>query len=167
MSRNGGARVTKAVLVSCVTPFLLKTSDHPEGVPASVFEGMIEGLKNDRPNFLATFSKGFFGIGMISSPVSSELVQWTSSLAMLASPKATIDCVTAFGETDFRSDMPHFKVPTLVIHGDADQTVPFEISGKAAAAMIEGAHLKVYEGAPHAIPFTHKDQLTQDLLAFL
>ena len=167
MSRHGGARVTKAVLVSCVTPFMLKTEDHPDGVPSSVFEGMISGLKKDRPSFLADFSKGFFGIGVLSSPVSSELVQWTANLAMLASPKATIDCVTAFGETDFRADMPHFKVPTLVIHGDADKTVPFEISGKAAAATIGGAQLKVYEGGPHAIPLTHKERLTQDLLAFL
>lgn len=88
-------------------------------------------------------------------------------LAMRASPKATVDCVRAFGGTDFRADMAAFRVPTLVIHGDADQTVPFDISGKAAAQAIPGARLAIYEGAPHAIPFTHKDRLTEDLLAFL
>ena len=167
MARHGGARVGRAVLVSAVTPFLLKTGDHPEGVDRSVFEGMIEGLVNDRPHFLANFSKTFFGAGVFSSPASTELMDWTGTLAMRASPKATADCVTAFGETDFRADMAHIRVPTLVIHGDEDATVPFEISGKAAAAAIPGARLVVYEGAPHAVPFTHKDRLTEDLLAFL
>ena len=167
MSRAGGVNVSKAVLVSSVTPYMLKTADNPEGVDRSIFEGMIAGLKKDRANFLTGFSKGFFGVGMLSSPVSSDLIQWTGNLAMLASPSATIACVTAFGETDFRADMGAFKVPTLVIHGDSDQTVPFDSSGKRAAAMINRAELKVYEGAPHAIPFTHAERLSQDLLAFL
>ncbi|HEX4766908.1 MAG TPA: alpha/beta hydrolase [Lichenihabitans sp.] len=167
MSRHSGARVTKAVLVSAVTPFLLKTPDHPDGASVSLFDGMKARLRQDRPKFLADFSKGFFGVGLLTSPASTELIEWAGNVAMLASPKATIDCVTAFGETDFRPDMAHFKVPTLVIHGDADQTVPFEISGKAAAAAIGGARLVVYEGAPHAIPFTHAERLTKDLIGFL
>ena len=167
MSKHGGAGVTRVVLVSCITPFLLKTEDHPDGAPKSLFEGMVDGLKKDRPKFLANFSKGFFGVGMISSPVSSELIEWTGRLATMASPKATIDCVRAFGETDLRADMAAFTVPTLVIHGDADQTVPFEISGKVAAQMISGSQLKVYEGAPHAVPFTHPDRLNEDLIGFL
>ncbi|GJE61401.1 alpha/beta fold hydrolase [Methylobacterium trifolii] len=167
MSRHGGARVSKAVLVSAVTPYLLKAADHPEGVDASVFQGMVDGLKADRPKFLADFSKTFFGAGLFSSPASSEMIQWTGNLAMLASPKATVDCVHAFGETDFRADMAHFKVPTLVIHGDDDQTVPIDISAKAAAAAIADARLVIYDGAPHALPFTHADRLTVDLLAFL
>lgn len=167
MSRHGGARVSKAVLVSAVTPFLLKTQDHPNGADASLFEGMKAGLKQDRPKFLADFAKGFFNVGLLSSPASQELIQWTGNVAMLASPKATVDCVTAFGTTDFRPDMPHFRVPTLVIHGDKDQTVPFDISGKESAQQIADAKLVVYEGAPHAIPFTHAERLTQDLLAFL
>ncbi len=167
MSRHAGARVTKAVLISAVTPYLLKTPDHPNGAPASVFQGMIDGLKADRPQFWADFSKTFMGVSLLSSPVSTEMMQWIGSLVMLASPKATVDCVKAFGETDFRADMPAFKVPTLVIHGDADQTVPIDISGKVAAASIAGARLEIYEGAPHAIPFTHAERLTQDLLTFL
>ncbi|MCY1642756.1 alpha/beta fold hydrolase [Methylorubrum sp. SL192] len=167
LARHGGARVARAVLVSAVTPMLAKTPDHPEGVDASVFEGMIDGIERDRPHFWSNFVKSFFGAGLLSSPASSELMAWTGMLAMRASPKATVDCVRAFGGSDFRSDMAAFRVPTLVIHGDADQTVPFDISGKAAAQAIPGARLEVYEGAPHAIPFTHKDRLTADLLAFL
>ena len=92
---------------------------------------------------------------------------WAGNLAMLASPKATTACVTAFGTTDFRADMAHFTVPTLVIHGDDDRTVPIAVSGKAAAAAIPGAAFIVYEGAPHAVPFTHAERLNNDLLAFL
>ncbi len=167
MARHGGARVSRAVLVSAVPPFLLKTADNPDGVDPAVFAGMIEGLKADRPHFLANFAKTFFGVGVFSSPSSSELIAWTGDLAMRASPKATVACVRAFGETDFRADMGRFTVPTLVIHGDDDQTVPIGVSGKAAAAAIPGARFVVYEGAPHAVPFTHAARLNEDLLAFL
>ena len=167
MSRHSGADVSKAVLVSSICPFLLKTEDHPDGVPKEVFDGIVEGLKSDRPHFLAGFFKKVFGVGVLSSPVSSEALQWTLSLAMLASPKATVDCVRAFGETDLRADMAAFKVPTLVIHGDADVTVPIDVAGRVAAQMIAGAEFKVYEGAPHGLPMTHAQRLSEDLIAFL
>ncbi|MBC8130985.1 MAG: alpha/beta hydrolase [Rhizobiaceae bacterium] len=166
MSRHSGRRVGKAVLVAAVTPFLLKTDDNPEGVPASVFEEMIAGLRKDRPNFLATFAKSFFNAGMLNFQISNEILGQFVAQALEASPKATIDCVKAFGTTDFRGDMAHFKVPTLIIHGDADQTVPLDHSAKHLPAMIPGAVLKIYEGAPHALQFTEKDRLTQDLVAF-
>ena len=167
LSRHGGTRVSRAVLVSAVTPMLLKTDDHPEGIDRGVFQRIVTSLKADRPQFLTEFSKSFFGVGLLTSPVSSDLVQWTGRLAMLASPKATTDCVWALAATDFRPDMKAFTVPTLVIHGDADHTVPINVSGKAAAAAIPGAVLKIYAGAPHAIPLTHKDELNRDLLTFL
>ena len=167
LSRHGGARVSRVALVSAVTPMLLKTPDHPDGVDASVFEGMIDGLETDRPPFLANFSKTFFGVGVFSAPSSTELMRWTGDLAMRASPKATMACVRAFGETDFRPDMAHFRVPTLIIHGDDDQTVPIDVSGRAAAAAIPGSTFTVYEGGSHALPFTHAERLTTDLLTFL
>ncbi len=167
MSRHGGADVSKVALVSSICPFLLKTDDHPDGVPKEVFDGIVEGLKGDRPHFLAAFFKKVFGVGVLSSPVSSEALQWALNLAMLASPKATIDCVRAFGETDLRADMKAFTVPTLVIHGDADETVPIDVAGRAAAQMIAGAEFKVYEGAPHGLPVTHAQRLSDDLIAFL
>jgi non-heme chloroperoxidase len=167
LSRHGSARVSRAVLVAAVTPFMLKTVDHPNGADASVFQGMIDGLKEDRARFLADFAKGFFGVTMLSSPASPELIQWMGNIALMASPKATVDCVKAFGETDFRPDMAAFTMPTLVIHGDDDATVPIDISGREAARAIPGARLEIYEGAPHAIPLTHADRLTRDLLGFL
>ncbi len=167
LRRHGASRVAKTVLVSAVTPFMLKTPDNPEGVDRSVFDGMIQGIEKDRPNFLANFGKVFFGVGVLSSPVSSELLTWAQTMAMLASPKATVDCVTAFGETDFREDMAAFTMPTLIVHGDADKTVPIDASGRRAATLIPHARMHVYEGAPHALVFTEKDRLNEDLLGFI
>lgn len=111
MSRHGGARVAKTVLVSAVTPFLLKRPDNPDGVDRSTFEGMVEGLRKDRPHFLTSFGKAFYGAGMLNFSVSSEQLQWSANVAMMASPKATIECVRAFSETDFRPNLTTFRVP--------------------------------------------------------
>ncbi len=167
MSRHGGARVAKAVLVSAVTPYLQQAPDNPAGVPPGTFDQMIEALKKDRPSFLTTFGKQFFGAGLLNFTVTSEILQWASFMALHGSPKATIDCVRAFSATDFRKDMGAFRVPALVIHGDGDATVPLEKSGQLSASMIPGAELLVYKGAPHGLFFTEKDRLNQDLLAFI
>ena len=167
MGRHGGNRVSKAVLLAAVTPFLLRTDMNPDGVDRSVFDAMDEGLRADRPHFLANFGKKFFGAGMLNFTVTNEIQQWALMMAMLGSPKATIDCVRAFSETDFRRDLEHIKVPTLVIHGDSDSVVPLAKSGHLAAGLITGAELKVYEGAPHALFFTEKDRLNGDLLDFI
>ena len=108
----------------------------------------------------------FYGINK-GQNVSAGVQTQTLQVALLASLKSTVDCVTAFSETDFRPDMAKIEVPTLVIHGDADQIVPFETTGKKAAELIRGAELKVYEGAPHGFAVTHAQQLNEDLLAFL
>jgi pimeloyl-ACP methyl ester carboxylesterase len=167
MARHHGERVSKAVLISSVTPYLQSSDDNPEGVDKDIFDSMVAGLQKDRPNFLATFGKQFFGVSLLNFTVSSEMLQWSLMMAMQASPKATIDCVRAFAETDFRRDMEAFRVPTLIVHGASDATVPVEKSGRRAAAMIQGASLKEYSGAPHALVFTDKDTLNRDLLAFI
>ena len=167
MSRHGGARVAQTVLIGAVVPFLLKTDDNPDGVDQTVFDEILAGLRKDRPSFLASFGKQFFGAGVLSSPVSSELLQWTLILALRGSAKATLDCVTAFAATDFRNDLLAFHVPTLIIHGDADATVPIDKSGKLAATMIANSEFRAYEGAPHGLFYTERDRLNQDLLTFL
>ncbi|WP_159993610.1 alpha/beta fold hydrolase [Roseomonas sp. 18066] len=168
LARHGAAgRVAKAVLVAAVTPFLLRTADNPDGAERAIFDEMVEGVKVDRPHFLAGFGKKFFGAGLLNFAVSSEILEWSSMMALQASPKATVDCIRAFSETDFRGDLPAFRVPTLIIHGDADATVPIDISARKTAALIPGAELIEYEGAPHALVFTEKDRLNQDLLTFL
>lgn len=155
------------MLVASVTPFLGEAPDNPEGVPGSVFAGMIEELRTDRPAFLATFGKQFYGAGMLNFQVSSELLAWTSQVAMLASPIATLACVTAFSQTDFRRDMAAFAVPTMIIHGSSDATVPIDKSAELAAGMIPNALYRVYEDAPHGLFFTDKHRLNADMLAFL
>jgi non-heme chloroperoxidase len=166
LARHGSGRVGAAVLIGSVTPFLLQTPDNPQGAPREVFEEMVAGLQNDRPAFLAGFGRSFFGADQPASRISPEWLAWAQGLALQASPKATIDCVRAFGETDFRPDMAAFRLPTLVIHGDADAQVPLVISGRLTAQMIPNAELMVYEGAPHGLFATHKDQLNADLLRF-
>ncbi|GAA4418398.1 alpha/beta hydrolase [Nibrella viscosa] len=167
MSRHGGARVKSVVFIGAVTPVLLKSDSHPDGVDQSVFDDMIEGLRNDRANFLHGFGRNFFGVNFISHPVSEPSLQYYQMLAMLASPKATIDCVRSFSETDFRPDLTTINVPALIIHGDSDQIVPFEITGQRTHQAIPRAQIVVYEGGPHGLFFTHKEKLTNDLAAFI
>ena len=166
LSRHGTDRVSKAVLLSSVTPYMLKTKEHPDGADPSIFEDMIAGLVADRPHFLTTFGKQFFGAGMLNTSISTEIMQWTGNMALMASPKATIDCVRAFAGTDFRPDMKAFSIPTLILHGDGDQTVPIDLSARATAKLIPNATLKEYPGASHATFFTQKDEVLSDLMGF-
>jgi non-heme chloroperoxidase len=165
VARHGSTRVSKFVLLSCVTPLFVKTADH-DGVDKSVFDGIKAGLVKDRPQFLDDFNPLFYGTNH-DMKVSQGVFKQTLQIALQASLKATLDCVTAFSETDFRPDMAKIDVPTLVVHGEDDQVVPFPYTGKLAAEMITGAKLKTYSGAPHATTTTHADQVNADLLAFL
>jgi pimeloyl-ACP methyl ester carboxylesterase len=167
LSRHGTGRIAKVALISSVLPFLLQTHENPDGVPQSVFDKMIDGLRTDRPSFLATFGKQFYGAGMLNFTISSELLQWTSMLALQASRKATLDCVTAFSATDFRPDLKAFTVPTLIVHGSSDSTVPLENAARRVADALPDARFEVYEGAPHGLYFTEKDRLNADLLDFI
>ena len=146
MGRHDGARVGKVVFISAVTPCLLKTDDNPDGVDKSTFDQMIEGLGKDRPGFLADFNKTFFGVGALSHPVSQPTLDWSTSIALQGTPRATSECVKAFSATDFRQDLQGIRVPTLFIHGDADKTVPLDNSAKRAVKLVPGAELKIYEG---------------------
>ncbi|MFJ3055284.1 alpha/beta fold hydrolase [Herbaspirillum sp. NPDC087042] len=167
IGRHGNKRVAKAALLGAVTPIFGQTADFPQGVPAAVFDGIKAGLSKDRAQFISDFATPFFGTNRAGHQVSAGILAQTFNIAMLASLKGTIDCVTAFSQTDFRADLDKFSFPTLVIHGDDDQIVPFETTGKLVAQQVPGAQLKVYAGAPHALCFTHKDQVNADLLAFL
>ena len=167
MSRHGGRNVSQAVLVASVVPFMLKTDDNPHGTEQATFESMAQGIKEDRAKFWGTFLKQFYGIGLVSHPVSEETVEWSRSLAMQASLKATLDCATAFATTDFRPDLAAFKVPTLIIHGTGDKTVPIDAAGRAAASGIANSTLIEYDGAPHGLTESHKERFIEDVLAFL
>lgn len=168
MSRHDGRKVIQAGLVSSVVPFVLQTADNPDGAPESVFDDMLEKINLDRAAFFTTFFEQFYGVGWISQPVSSEVLQWSANVAMMASLKATLACVQAFSRTDFRGDLAAFRVPTLIVHGTGDKTVPIDPTARAAAkTLATSAKLLEYDGAPHGLNVTNKDQLSRDLLAFL
>ncbi|OYY66256.1 alpha/beta fold hydrolase [Sphingomonas sp. 28-62-11] len=167
MSRHGGKGVIKAGLIGSVVPFMLQTEDHPNGAPMAVFDGIKAGIIADRPGFFRGFLRNFFGVDTLPDPVSDDVVAWAWQIAMQASLKATLDCVTAFGTTDFRGDLPAFTVPTLIVHGTGDGIVPIDISARPAAQGIAGAQLIEYEGAPHGFTVTHRERFKADLLAFL
>ena len=167
MSRHRGARVGRVAFVSAVPPFMLKTDDNPSGVDKSTFDDMITNLGKDRFGFLSDFGKKFYGVGMLSHPVSEGTLMWSSSLAFPASPRATTQCVKAFSETDFRQDMSAIKVPALFIYGTSDDIVPPATGAEAAAPMVSGAQLVAYDGEPHGLLITAKDRLNRDLLTFI
>ncbi|SDT03821.1 alpha/beta fold hydrolase [Actinoplanes derwentensis] len=168
IGNHGTARVAQAVLVSSVPPLMLQTDDNPGGLPLSVFDGIRAGSLADRSQLYQDFANGpFFGANRPGAQVSQGMKDAFWLQGMTAGHRNTYESIAAFSATDFRGDLAKFDVPTLVIHGDDDQVVPFEAAGKASAALIKGAELKVYAGAPHGITDTHKDQLNSDLLEFL
>lgn len=167
MSRHGGKSVVKAALISSILPYRLKTSDNPAGTEQEAFDETAHALTEDRAQFFTGFFKKFFGVGTLTQPVSDELLEWARNISMQASLKATLECMRSFSTTDFRGDLPAFKVPTLIIHGTEDQTVPIDASARAAAQGIPHSTLIEYDGAPHGLFATEKKRLASDLLAFL
>ncbi len=167
IGRYGTGKVRGAALISAVTPYLSKTDDNADGLPPSTFDPILDGLREDRPHFLAGFLKDFFGYHMLEKKTSEEQLQWAFNMAMLASQRATVECAKAFAMTDFRADLRRFDKPTLIIHGTADKTVPIENSARPAHRMIPGSQLIEYEGEPHALTTTAKDRFNGDLLKFV
>ncbi|MGE0700304.1 MAG: alpha/beta fold hydrolase [Hyphomicrobiaceae bacterium] len=167
MSRHGGKGVVSAALISSVVPFMARTTDNPDGVPQSTFDGMMQGMLADRPSFMRDFLNSFFGVGVITSPVSNATLDWAWAMCMQAGLRPTLAAAAAFATTDFRPDLSSFRVPTLIVHGDQDQTVPINASARPAAKAIPGANLVEYSGAPHGLFATHTDRLVQDLRAHL
>ena len=167
LNKYGDKRVNKIALVSAVTPYLLKTSDNPDGVDKAVFDEILQNIKDDRIGFLDSFGKKFFGVNLVSHPVSTPLLEYYRMLGSLASNRSTEQCAISFSTTDFREDLKNIRVPLLIIHGDADKTVPIEVSGNRTAAMLPSAQYLVYEGAPHGLFYTHRGQLNRDLIQFI
>jgi non-heme chloroperoxidase len=168
IGRHGTKRVKKAVLVSAVPPMMLKTADNPGGLPLEVFDGIRKASLEDRAQLYLDLASGpFYGYNRPGAKVSQGLIDNWRAQGLQAGHKNTYDSIAAFSATDFRGDLKKFDVPTLVIHGDDDQIVPLDSSGKASAALVEGAKLIVYPGAPHGLTDTHKERFNNDLLAFL
>jgi non-heme chloroperoxidase len=167
LAQHGTARVGRAVLAGAVPPYLYKAKDNPEGgLDDAAIAGLQDAVRKDRLAFLEGFTRNFFSAnGKLQ--VSEEQRQYARSIAAFASPKGTLDCITAWGRTDFRKDLEKVKVPTLVLHGDADAIVPLEVSGKRSAAAIPGAKLVVVKGAPHGFNASHAEEFNRALLGFL
>jgi non-heme chloroperoxidase len=168
LSKQGKGRVSKAVLISSVVPYMLQTDDNPNGVPQSTFDEMTAGMKKDREHFFKGFFKDFFGTGFISQPVSSEVEMNAWRQTMMAGLRPTLAAAQAFATTDFRPDLKSFDgVPTLVIHGTSDKTVPIDATGRVVAEQVPGAQLIEYDGSAHGLFATDKERLCEDLVAFL
>ena len=166
-SRHGGKNVSKAVLISSITPYMLQTESNPEGVPQETFDDMAKGIQQDRIGFLDDFGKTFFGVNKLNKPLSAPLLEYYRMLCSTASHRATIECANAFASTDFREEMKLVNVPTLIIHGDADKTVPIDPTGKRSAAAVPSNTFIIYEGAAHGLFYTERKKLNTDLLNFI
>ncbi len=166
-SKYDSKGVIKCGLISSIVPYMLQTLDNPDGVSKAKLDDILDGVKKDRPSFMRSFLMDFFGQGVLLNTVSEEIIDWVWSMTMQAGLKPTLSCAESFGMTDFRPELSTFKVPTLVIHGTSDKTVPIDATGRVAAKMINHSHYIEYDGAPHGLFVTHQQRLTDDLLSFL
>jgi non-heme chloroperoxidase len=166
IANYGQGRIARVVLISTVLPYLLKTTDNPEGVDKKIFDDMAEKIKNDRIGFLEDFGKMFFGIGLLNKPLSTALLNYYHHLTIVATQQSTLECAKSFSATDFRNDLKNITVPALIIHGDNDKIVPLENSSQRTASMIPQSELIVYNDGPHGIFYTHRELLNKDLLNF-
>jgi non-heme chloroperoxidase len=166
LGKYGSKGVSKAVIISGVPPFLLKTPDNPEGVDGSVFEGIQKAVAADRYAFFTEFFKNFYNPDLLlGKRVSEQTVQASWNIAAGASATASLACVPTWHE-DFRQDLARIDVPTLVIHGDADRILPITASGQRTAKLIKGARLVVVKEGPHCITWTHAEEVNQSLVEF-
>jgi pimeloyl-ACP methyl ester carboxylesterase len=163
----GTERVSKAVFMAAVPPFLVKTPDNPTGVDAAVFDGIKQAIAADRPAFLSKFLADFYSLDSLrGTRISDEVVRLSWNVAAGASPKGTLDCVSAW-VTDFRNDLRRIDVPTLVIHGDDDRILPLAATGTPTQQTVKGSQLIVIKGGPHGLNWTHAEEVNRELLKFV
>jgi len=166
IGRHGTQRVAKAVLISAIPPLMLQTPANPGGLPLSAFDEIRAGVLKDKSQFFKDLSAPFFGANRTGSTVSQGTRDMFWLVSMQAGFNAVYDCIKVFSETDLTEDLKKIDVPTLIVHGDDDQIVPIADSALLSATIVRQATLRIYEGAPHGLPVTHKDRLNADLLAF-
>jgi len=162
LTRHGASRSARVAMLAPTTPFLLNTTDNPDGVDQRYFERLRAAWSKDFPKWLADNARPFF-----TSETSAEMIQWGVQMCLQASLKAVLDCNRAITETDFRAELRKLAVPTLIIHGNADASAPLSLTGQKTAQLIPGGQLKIYEGAPHGLFITHQDRVNRDLAEFI
>jgi len=167
IGRHGTQRVAKAVLIGAVPPLMLKTPANPGGLPIAVFDQIRAGVLADRSQFFKDLTLPFYGYNRPGAQVSEGVREQFWLQGMMAGMPACYFCIQAFSETDLTADLQKFDVPTLILHGDDDQIVPIGASAMRSSELVKDATLKVYQGAPHGLCTTHKDQVNEELLAFL
>ena len=163
----GADRIAKAALISSIIPLVKQKDDNPDGVPEDALTEIMQALKNDRVGFLEGFGKNFYGYDQNKDKMSEAQLHYDWSIAAYASPRATIKAAEAWAETDFRPELKNVTVPTLIVHGDADNVVPIDTAGKQAAEGIADNRYEVISGGPHGLNVTHKEELNKLLLSFL
>jgi pimeloyl-ACP methyl ester carboxylesterase len=163
----GSDKIAKAALISSIIPLVKKKDDNPAGVPENVLDNIKEGLQKDRVGFLQNFHKGFYNYDDNKNKVSEGQLEYDFIIASHASPRATIQTALAWMHTDFRPELKNVNVPTLIVHGDADETVPIETSAEQAAKGIKDSTYEVIKDAPHGLNVTHSKELNEILISFL
>jgi pimeloyl-ACP methyl ester carboxylesterase len=168
LSKQGGRRVSHAILISSVVPKVAQSDDYPDGVPQAKLDEITAQMMTDRAGFMQTFLKQFYGVGLVSHPVSQGVLDASFNQAMMAGARSTYASAEAWATTDFRPDLPAFRgVPTLIIHGTSDANVPAEGTGQKAAELIPHSVFIEYDGSPHGLFETDKERLARDVLDFL
>jgi len=168
IGRHGSKRIRKVALISAVPPLIARNENNPDGIPMEELDQLRASAIANRSQFYRDLASGpFFGFNRPGAKVSQGLIDWFFLQGMMSGSINALDCIRAFSETDFTEDLKKFDVPTLIIHGDDDQIVPIGSSSMKSSKIIEKATFKIYKGAPHALTDTHKEQLNNDLLAFL
>ena len=168
LGRHGESRVAKAVLISAVPPIMVKTPNNPGGLPKDVFDGLQAQVAANRAQFFRDLPVGpFYGFNRPGAKVSEGVIQNWWRQGMMGSTLAHYEGIVAFSQTDFTPDLKKITVPTLVMHGDDDQIVPYEDAGVLTAKLVRNAVLKIYKGFPHGMCTTHADTINADLLAFI
>jgi non-heme chloroperoxidase len=162
LTNHGQSRVRRLVLIAPTTPCILKSADNPDGLDPAFFVGMRAAIAKDFPGVIAANMKPFVG-----PETSQALLDWVTAMTQQNSLKAIIECNRTFTTADFRAELPRLSLPTLILHGDADVSAPLALTGKKTAALIPKAQLRVYEGAPHGLIYTHMERANADMLEFL
>jgi non-heme chloroperoxidase len=161
LTRHGSARVKRVALLAPTLPFMLKTADNPDGIPAEGLEAQRAVWRRDFPKWVADNTAPFF-----TPETSPELIRWAIDLLLSISLPVAIACNRAVMETDFRAELRRIEVPTLLLHGDKDVSAPLALTGERAAALLPNCRFKLYEGAPHGLMYTHMERVNADLVAF-
>ncbi len=167
VSRHGAGRVAKAVLISAVPPIMVKGDANPGGTPMAVFDDIRRGTAFNRAQFYLDITVPFYGYNRPGVQADDGVRRNWWRQGMMGGVKAQYDCIKAFSETDFTEDLKAIDVPTLVMHGEDDQIVPFAASGPLSHALVRGSTFKAYPGLPHGMPTTHAERINADLLAFV